>query len=603
MCEEAEMKKDGKNQKKDSMNLQKMYEQRLTPQRKVEAFRRYVIKLKRQRNFGREMNYYDYIQADIRLFREEALYMKGLDAEYDTNVRLSKEIRCLEEMNDEQILCYYTLVKRFRDHAVERTELFYARYYFLELANLIYQDTPREAYEAMFSFWDVLEKERKISDENREYFYTVCRLFMLAFPELMPEMIDRLEKRDGRDWSGRAYESIEKGEYEAADLFVRQNARGLKEKERYPEKEYAVHAWKALPYVFRMLERDLKAYDFRHMILNGFYAFVYIGEYPVMCSGKREKKMVQVSKYMYYEYQDFSDYWKFWYYVLRESVQDLLFIIYQYTETRMRWHFKAPARKGSVNRIISKAYVTGTDRPQDVAKIKELLQDDQFQESIEDGVLDYLTTEDVPLPERKQRSRRTAKKTVQEMDYEEIRISAAIDREKLKRAKADAEQVLGMLSEGEIGYETETAPDRSSQVSPPENTAQMTISAEDRTVEKQERASDTWYREGAEREKKGLISKTAHKDSPKYSGYKEEPVPVNFTSAEKQYLRFLRAGDRAAAEEYLHTVQVPEAVMMKQINQKALDLFGDFLLEKEAGRTCILEDYEKETDRILEEGP
>ena len=153
------MKKGEKNQKKDSMNLQKMYEQRLTPQRKVEAFRRYVIKLKQQRNFGRDLSYYEYMQADIRLFREEALYMKGLQVEYDTHVRLSKEIRCLEEMTDEQILCYYALVKRFQQHVIGRVDMRYARYYLLELSNLIYQDTPREACEAMFSFQDALEAE------------------------------------------------------------------------------------------------------------------------------------------------------------------------------------------------------------------------------------------------------------------------------------------------------------------------------------------------------------------------------------------------------------------------------------------------------------
>ena len=43
--------------------------------------------------------------------------------------------------------------------------------------------------------------------------------------------------------------------------------------------------------------------------------------------------------------------------------------------------------------------------------------------------------------------------------------------------------------------------------------------------------------------------------------------------------------------------------MMKRINNRALELLGDFLLEKEAGRLRILEDYEEETDRILEEGP
>lgn len=549
------MKKSEKYQKKDSMNLKRMYEQKLTPVRKVEAFRRYVIKLKQQRNFGRNLSYHDYMRADIRLFREEALYMKGLDAESDMHVRLSKEIRCLEEMSDEQILCYYTLVRRFREHVIGRTDMFYARYYILELANLIYQDTPREAYEAMFSFWDAVEADAdgKISSESREYFYTVCRLFMLAFPEMMPEMIDRLEERTGRDWSGRACAAMEKGAYEAAGTFVRQNARGLKENERYPEKEYAVHAWKALPCVFRMLERDLKAYDFRHMVLNGFYASVYIGEYPVMCGEKREKKTVQISKYMYYEYQDFSDYWKYWYYVLRESVQDLLYVIYQYTESRMRWHLKATPRKGSVKRMIGKAYAAGTDRPQDVEKIKELIQDEQFQASIEDGVLEYLAAAELSLPERKRRGRKAAGKTAPELDYEEIHAAAAVDREKLKQAKEDAEQVLGMLSEGEIAYEKEPAADRQFPGPLPGNT--------------------------------------------------QETSEVFFTAAEKQYLRFLRAADRTGAEEYLRTLQMPESVMMKQINNKALELLGDFLLEKKAGRLCILTDYEEETDRMLEEGP
>ncbi len=574
MREEADMKKGEKNQKKDSMNLQKMYEQRLTPQRKVEAFRRYVIKLKQQRNFGRDLSYYEYVQADIRLFREEALYMKGLQVEYDTHVRLSKEIRCLEEMTDEQILCYYALVKRFQQHVIGRVDMRYARYYLLELSNLIYQDTPREACEAMFSFQDALEAEAggKISGESMEYFHTVCRLFMLAFPEMMPEMIGRLEERTGRDWSGRVYEAIEKGAYEAAGAFVRQNARGLKETERHPEKEYAVHTWKALPYVFRMLERDLAAYDFRHMILNGFYASMYIGEYPVMCGGSRERRTVQVSRYMYYEYQDFSDYWKFWYYVLRESVQDLLCAIYQCTESRMRWHMKASPRKGSANRIIGKAYVSGTDRPEDVAKIKALLQDEQFQSSIEDGVLDYLTTEEVSLPERKRCSRKKMDGKVEELDYEEIQTASVIDRDRLLQAKEDAEQVLGMLSEGEIEYEPEPV-----------------------TAKGKRSAADTLHIDGME---------STELEENRTSGMRQEaePVSVTFTAAEKEYLRFLRTGDRAAAEEHLHTLQMPEAVMMKQINHKALELFGDFLLEREAGRICILEDYEEEADRILGEG-
>lgn len=585
MHEEADMKKGEKNQKKGSMNLQKMYEQRLTPHRKVEAFRRYVIKLKQQRNFGRDLSYYEYMQTDIRLFREEALYMKGLNVNCDAHVCLDREIRCLEEMSDRQILCYYTLVRSFQEHVIGREDMFYARYYFLELANLIYQDMPKEAYEAMCSFWDAVEAGGKIREESREYFCTVCRLFMLAFPELMPEVTRRLEERTGRDWSGRAYESMEQGAYEAAGMFIMQNARGLKEAERHPEKEYAVHAWKAVPYVFRMLERDLKAYDFRHMILNGFYASAYLGEYPVMCGGKRERKTVQVSKYMYYEYQDFSDYWKCWYYVLRESVQDLLYIVYQYTESSMRRYFKAAPRKGSAQRIMSKAYAAGTDRPEDVAKIRELLQDEQFLQSIEDGALAYLKEERISLPERKRRTGKKTEKTARELDYEEIRGVAVIDREKLKQAKADAEQVLGMLSEGEIAYE-EPMTERQSE-SFRSGTAQDT------------KAGAAYRFAGAPEDR----FRTDRGGDGGHMGQEGADAPDEFTPAEKQYLRFLRAGDQAAAEEYLRTIQMPEAVMRKRINDRALELFGDFLLEMEAGRPYILTEYEKETDRILGEGP
>ena len=87
-----------------ALNLKQIYKLKLTPERKVEAFRRFVIKLKQQKSYGRDLNYRDYFQVDVSLFREEALYMKDLEAEADTGIRLTKEIRCLEEMTDEQIL-------------------------------------------------------------------------------------------------------------------------------------------------------------------------------------------------------------------------------------------------------------------------------------------------------------------------------------------------------------------------------------------------------------------------------------------------------------------------------------------------------------------
>lgn len=119
------------------MNLKEMYRLKMTPERMVEAFRRFVIKLKQQKYFGRQLDYRDYQRGDPTLFREEALYLKDLDAEYDRNVRLTQEIRCLEEMTDEQILRYRTLVKDFRKNTAEQADGAYARYYMLEIVNLI----------------------------------------------------------------------------------------------------------------------------------------------------------------------------------------------------------------------------------------------------------------------------------------------------------------------------------------------------------------------------------------------------------------------------------------------------------------------------------
>lgn len=551
MREKAEMKKSETRWTEDSLNLQKMYEQRLTPQRKVEAFRRYVIKLKRQRNFGRALNDMDDGQADIRLFREEALYMKGLITECDARVRLSKEIRCLEEMTDEQIACYYMLVRCFQNDIVEPSDVFYARYYLLEVANLIYQDTPQEACKALFSFWDAWSKKGKLSNESREYFYTVCSLFMLTFQELMPQMTGRLEELSGRDWSGQALENMEKGVYASAGRFVMQNARMLKENEKISDKVHVFHAWKALPHVFLRLETELKTYDFRHMILNGFYKSVYIGEYPVMCGETKEQKDVRMSKYLCYEYQNFSDYWKVRYYVLYESVQDFLCVIYQETERQIRRHMRVSARKGSVSRILDKAYSAGAEPEQNTLRIKEVLRNDRFYEAVRSGVLDYLTAENVDLPKRKRCAGKKASE--QDLDYEKTDFPTVIDREKLRRAKEDAEQVLAILSEGEIAYDSEDV------------------------SEKQQET----------------VSKAAA----------EVTAASAFNDVEKTYLRYLRVGDCAAAEEYLHTLRMPEPVMMKNINHKALEMIGDLLLTRETGTICILEDYMGEADRILGEIP
>lgn len=528
---------------KSSMDLKQMYELKMTPERKVEAFRRFVIRLKQQKSFGQDLSYRDYFRVDTALFREEALYMKDLDAESDTSIRLTKEIRCLEEMTDEQILCYYTLVKGFRRGVMERASMTYARYYMLEVANLIYQETAGEACEVLFAFWDLLNGKKKVSGECTEYFYQICQLFLLAHQEMMPKVLEELEKRSGRDFSGETLARIEQGDYRQAARFISQYARLLKAEEIWSEAAEVRYTREALPVVFERLEERLRDYEFRKVILNGFYASMYMGDYPVKNPAEGTRQTVHLSRYRYYEYQEYSDYWKCWYYVLRESVQDVLTLIWQYTRSCIRKQLKLGVSKYSAARILKKHYAEGTDRPRELAHLKDMAADERFCSAVEEGVLLYLEEQGIGLP--KKTSPRTRKEKQEEIDYGVLPSPAGVDPEKLKRAKEDADLVLGMLSEGEIDYEGEAG----------------------------------------------------RKDTDPGEGKAEEPA--GWKPEERRYLQLLREGDASAAAGYLGERKIPEQVMIKRINEKSLDLLGDILLERQGGTVRILKDYEEEADRII----
>lgn len=553
------------------LNLKQIYKLNLTPERKVEAFRRFVIKLKQQKSYGKSLSSRDYFQVDVTLFREEALYMKDLDAEADTGIRLTKEIRCLEEMTDEQILCYYTLVKRFRKNELERASMAYARYYMLEIVNLIYQETPQEAYESLFSFWAVLNRNKKVSGECEEYFCQLCQLFMLAHQELMPDMIRELERRNGRDWTGEAFSQIEQGDYRAAARFVQQNARLLKTEEIRSEAADVRYVWEAMPYVFRTLEEKLADYDFRHVIMNGFYTSVYIGDYPVKNASVLDRpQRVSMSRYVYYEYQEYSGYWRYWYYVLQESVQDLLNVIRQYTRACIRRLLRLPGGKCTASRLLNKHYKGGADRQQEIEHLKRMVADPRFEDAVQEGVRAFLREKEIPIPERKRRKR--ASREQADMDYEGTAAAAAVDPGKLKRAREDADLVLGMLSEGEIAYAgTEL---QESEGVPPASASEE-IPEEADALQPQPLAADE--ADGA--------------------------ADVCWTPEEREYLRSLRSGGREAAADGLRVLQMPENIMMKQINEKALCLLGDLLLERREGAVCVIEDYEEDADRITEERP
>ena len=581
------------------LNLKQIYKLQLTPERKVEAFRRFVIKLKQQKSYGRSLSSRDYFQVDVSLFREEALYMKDLDVEADTHIRLTKEIRCLEEMTDEQILCYYTLVKRFRKNELERASMAYARYYMLEVVNLIYQETPEEAYEVLFSFWEALNRNKKVSGECAEYFCQICQLFMLAHQQLMPDMLLELERQSGRDWTGEAFAQLEQGDYSGAARFVQQNARLLKAEEVRSDAEDVRYVWEAMPSVFRALEEKLADYDFRHVIMNGFYTSVYIGDYPVKNASLERPKRVSLSKYMYYEYQEYSGYWRFWYYVLRRSVQDLLNVIRQYTRACVRRYLRLSGGKCTAARLLNKNYTGGADRPQEVEHLKRMVADPRFEAAVQEGVSSFLRENGIPVPERK---RRKNVKEQADMDYEGAAASPAVDLCRLKKARADADLVLGMLSEGEIAY-AETEPQE------PENVPPDAEGLEAFWMPENERYGIGNVFAGTERRGPDFVSGETQANAEvlqkqgSAADEKDGLADVRWSPEERKYLRLLRTGGGEAAAEWLRALQMPENIMMKQINEKALCLLGDLLLERREGAVCVIEDYEGDADRITEERP
>lgn len=157
------------------------------------------------------------------------------------------------------------------------------------------------------------------------------------------------------------------------------------------------------------------------------------------------------------------------------------------------------------------------------------------------------------------------------MDYGEMAPAAVVDADKLRQAREDADSVLDMLSEGEIGYEEASLQEPEAGVS---DIAGMTDLPE--RVYDALGAAETAVSSGTD---------------------------LLLTPEEREYLRALRTGDGKAAAKQADTLQMPENIMIRRINEKALESLGDVLLERFGGQVCIIEDYKEEVDRILGERP
>ncbi len=599
-----------------------------TPEQNVQAFRRYVER--KMMKYG-SSSYYMADTWDKDYFSGEAQFMKDLEVAGPMHVKITRNAHYLHEMTDEQILCYYSLVHAFQENQIPKCQIFYARYYMLEVANQIYQNTAAEAWEALLVFWTRLRKAKKLGVSD-PYFINLCSLFSVAHPELAVQVADDLAETGCREYGGRLYAQIKDGDYSEAGQYVRSYARLLKAEEMFGEEEFRVHTWKAFPEVFAALEEAFGKAVFCKMVLDGRVKEHWLDTYPVGRDSEAEAEDILVTDYCTFRYK-LAGRWVRTGYELSELAQDFLKMVHLYTESFFREYFLCPKRKRSAARVLGKSYVYTSSSTKMVERAKKMLEDPRFEQAIAEGVREYIRKNQIVLPVKEKK--KTKSEELYEMDHEGIEASGTIDLALLAKARQDAESVLSMLHDGEIDYTQEDAARSSRKLTEEEagnvrtladgNTVNGISASEsaagrnttDRNVSETERHGAEMAAcriSGGEKHGEGKFTAAAEctegngdstgKVSAVNSGMAEsagaeESENVIFTPEEQAYLHCLLAEDVSGARTICRTARMPENVMFRNINQKALDLFEDVLLERTEDGIEILEDYRAELERRL----
>lgn len=562
---------------KEALNLKTLREMTETKETRIQSFRRFVI---REKNNYRRMDYNPYhtnwTLMDSERFLKEANYLKDFQPDYNTHVKLTKEIDYLEDMSDEQILCYYTLVREFHQNIIGRINVFYAKYYVLELANLVYQQNPTDALLRIFEFWDALVAAKKRTYEDA-YLKNICDLFIIAHPDLITLVVEELRRRGCIQFERTIFDEIKVGDYRHAKEFVRYNARLLKEEELLAQEDYSQSAWNALPYVMTQLSKQYRGKEssFEQVILKGGYEIHSVKVLPMKHYISKNYSNRIINPYEYFEWTPYANAWRKKSYVLEESVQDLLNLIYAYTESFMREAYGAKnKRKRSAARVLNKKYSNSGDDVRNLSRIKKLLEEDVFSNAIEDGIKDYVAAEKIQFPEKE--TKKTYVEQLYEMDHAKVTQNIVqIDIDKLHQARADADTVVTLLQQGEIDYD---AP-RQGKLTDVEDVIHTL------TTPVKNESTSTKQEGNIERER----------TQPENS---QDSMP-DFTKEEASYLRCLLKGDEQGQNEVLSMLQIPENIMIKQINQKALKLFSDVLIEKDSAGVYLVEDYMEELSKML----
>lgn len=441
-------------------------------------FRKYV---EREKNKRKGAFFFNFAPDEGLIFQEEVQYLREI---YATSfpekgfVPLNKDVRYPDELTDAQIGCYFTLIPWFRDEECEKKHLHYGNLYLLEMANLLYHEDSADALRGMFHFRDQLH----LMADNREYYMNLCDSFLIAHPECAVQMKEYRRARGLLPYRD-LWQEIRSGIFDGASIYVKSNARLLKENELSGEKDFSMHAWNAMPDVFYELDarfqgnRSQHGVSFRDIATAGKEERTYLDLLPVKgIQGHSSERIAFGDGLIYLKEKGYGrpDRWYRQTWNLFDSSGDFLYVIYLYTESFMREHMKGPRRARSATRILKKNYRRNNDIPRNIRGMKAMLQDEDFEKAIGKGVAAYLDyhpevlagLERVQEEKKRSQTRKRAedsrrrreeikekeKQQIYDMDHEQISASK-IDRERLKQVKKEMDSMSGMLHEGKIGYD------------------------------------------------------------------------------------------------------------------------------------------------------
>lgn len=570
-----------------------------TPDRVLNEFHRY----KRAENSRRKGAFgLNFDTDEGRRFSEQIHILRGLKGQCHIKelALLTQEVHFPEELSDEQLLYYYSRRCFFARQEVREGEEFYARLYLLELANELHHSEAADALSAIFLLWDAMNQFAT----DPEYLLRLCISFLIVHPDMAEEIRKGLIERD-LYWRYDLIGEIRLGRFQRAGLFVKRYSRLLKPEEISGDKPFIKATWLAMPEVFSCLDRsfgDKAEHLFRRFLTVGDETSTEVEILPVRRRALEQRRRILLSDTCYLDSRPaygsaHKERWVKTEWILKEGARDLLYIIHLYAESFVREHYQAPRRKRTAARFLKKKYLRTGDDPSIIIAMKEVMRDSRFEQAVQEGVAMYMKSH--PAPTKTGAVSRTGHaKLLYQMDHAKPDVAAAIDYDRFRQAKSDAESVLHMLHSEEINY-NKTALEDELQM---EKTAPDKLQVKKTTPDK---LRTEVIRPGKELSSDNPISgDNAIRSQTETEGEKDallenKEKSVLFSPEESRYLTLLLSAQREGAAEFLKRNGLSVNLVMKNINKKALELWEDILLVKKGTSVEVAEDYSEELRGIL----